>query len=151
MTSGAALRECVPHGVADQVFVGRMRSSTRSPLFTRNSQIQQYRERPQLLGIHGAAWLIIRRKQAAREAFQRGPPTCGAGAAVGGGRGGGNGDDYEDLESDEDSPPSGADAGGGQADSVLPAREWEVKASSPNFTLAQVDHDRCARAYASDR
>lgn len=78
-----------------------------------------------------------------REAFQRAPvKVC---IRTGNTSGGGGGDvDDEDPDPDEDSPPSGPDAGGGEVDEVLPASEWEVEASSANYTLSQVDQDRCA-------
>lgn len=61
----------------------------------------------------------------------------------------GGGGNIEDLEPDEDSPPSGPDAGGGQADSILSSTEWEVQASSAHYTLSQVDQDRCGNAHFS--
>lgn len=99
---------------------------------------------------------MIRKKQAVREAFQKvpigggssttgtgttGTGTAGASAGGSGGSAGGDVDD-EDPDPDDDSPPSGPDAGGGQADAVLPSSEWEVQASSANYTLSQVDQDR---------
>lgn len=102
-------------------------------------QIQIFRERPQLLGIQGASWLIIRKTQAMRETFQRG---LLAGAGSGNGSvGGGGGDD--DLGNDDDSPPSGPDAGGGATSSLFPPAEWQVMASSAHYTVSQVDFDRC--------
>lgn len=104
-----------------------------------HAQIQVYRDRPQLLGVQGVSWLLVRKKKDARQAFQQWLP----------GEGTGNGDDQnvEDLEPDEESPPSGPDAGGGKADSMLPSTEWEVQASSVNYTLSQVDQDRYGYAH----
>lgn len=112
-------------------------------------QVQEYRGRPQLLAAGGTAWLVIRKKQAVRETFQKVPipgPTGGGSASAASGGGGGSsggGVDDEDPDPDDDSPPSGPDAGGGEADAVLPSSEWEVQASSANYTMSEVDQDRC--------
>lgn len=73
-----------------------------------------------------------------RETFQKVPIVSSTPAASADG-----GVDDEDPDPDEDSPPSGPDAGGGEADAVLPSSEWEVQASSANYTMSQVDLDRC--------
>lgn len=101
-------------------------------------QVQEYRGRPQLLAAGGAAWLVIRKKKAMRETYQK-CPIGGISSASGHGDGG---VDDEDPDPDDDSPPSGPDAGGGEADAVLPATDWEVQSSSANYTLSQVDQDR---------
>lgn len=93
-----------------------------------------------MLGIQGVSWLLVRKKKDARQAFQRWLP--GEGTGQDGGR------NVEDLEPDEESPPSGPDAGGGNADSMLPSAEWEVQASSVNYTLSQVDQDRYGYAHS---
>lgn len=74
-----------------------------------------------------------------RETFQK-VPVGGTSAAA---PAGGGGVDDQDPDPDDGSPPSGPDAGGGEADAMLPAAEWEVQASSEKFTLSQVDQDRC--------
>ncbi|CAM9417177.1 unnamed protein product [Ectocarpus sp. 6 AP-2014] len=103
------------------------------------AKVQEYRGRPQLLAAGGAAWLVIRKKKAMRETYQK-CPIGGISSASGDGDGG---VDDEDPDPDDDSPPSGPDAGGGEADAVLPATDWEVQSSSANYTLSQVDQDRC--------
>ncbi|CBJ28873.1 POT1 protection of telomeres 1 homolog [Ectocarpus siliculosus] len=103
------------------------------------AKVQEYRGRPQLLAAGGAAWLVIRKKKAMRETYQK-CPIGGISPASGDGDGG---VDDEDPDPDDDSPPSGPDAGGGEADAVLPATDWEVQSSSANYTLSQVDQDRC--------
>lgn len=74
-----------------------------------------------------------------RETFQRG---LSAGAAGGDGSVGGGGD--EDMGTDDDSPLSGPDAGGKAASSLFPPAEWQVMASSAQYTVSQVDFDRCS-------
>ena len=111
------------------------------PPRARLRQVQEYRGRPQLRAAGGAAWLVIRKKQALREAFQKVPIGVAIPAAAS--SAGGGGVDDEDPDPDGDSPPSGPDAGGGEADAVLPSSEWEVQASSTNYTMSQVDQDRC--------
>lgn len=116
--------------------------------FTATKQVQEYRGRPQLLAAGGTAWLVIRKKQAVRETFQKVPigtttsAAAASDAASGAASGGGGGVDDEDPDPDDDSQPSGPDAGGGEADAVLPPSEWEVQASSANYTMSQVDQDR---------
>lgn len=83
------------------------------------------------MGSRKGSWLVIRKNNFAREAFQRG--------VRGEGDGGG-----EDLDPDEDLPFSGPDAGGGEP--FLPAAEWKVQASSMKYTMLQVDQDRCGLA-----
>ncbi|CAM9116504.1 unnamed protein product, partial [Scytosiphon promiscuus] len=108
------------------------------------AKVQLFRGRLQLTSSGGAAWLVIRKKQVLRETFQRAPVKVCIRTGTSGCGGGGGGDvDDEDPDPDEDSPPSGPDAGGGEVDAVLPATEWEVQASSANYTLSQVDQDRC--------
>lgn len=74
-----------------------------------------------------------------RETFQRG---LSAGAAGGEGSVGGGGD--EGMGTDDDSPPSGPDAGGIAASSLFPPAEWQVMASSAQYSVSQVDFDRCS-------
>lgn len=103
------------------------------------TQVQEYKSRKQLLGVQGAcSWVIVRKKQAVREVFQKVPPGVGwtTNTVLGGH------EDADDLEPEEDSQQSGPDAGGGEVDGVLPGGEWAVVASSPNYTMEQVDQER---------
>lgn len=85
-----------------------------------------------------------------REVFQKASVGGTSATNAGGGGSVGGGVDDEDPDPDDGSPPSGPDAGGGEADAMLPAAEWELQASSEKYTLSQVDQDRCgyvAHAY----
>eukprot|EP00903_Cladosiphon_okamuranus_P021838 g20081.t1 len=104
------------------------------------AKVQEYRGRPQLLAAGSTAWLVIRRKQDLRESFLKVPI---GNAATSTATSPGGGVDDEDPDPDDDSPLSGPDAGGGEADAVLLSSEWEVQASSANYTMSQVDQDRC--------
>eukprot|EP00752_Nemacystus_decipiens_P007468 g6671.t1 len=54
------------------------------------AKVQEYRGRPQLLAAGGTAWLVIRKKQTVREAFQKVPIGMATPAAASsGGKGGG--------------------------------------------------------------
>ncbi|CAM9582258.1 unnamed protein product, partial [Discosporangium mesarthrocarpum] len=108
-------------------------------------EARSYKNRPQLVGLHGkTAWMLVRHKGAIAAVSQTGEP--GAASICGGGSvGGGGGDDSNDSGEDEEgcSPPSGPDAGGGEDSTILPSREWDVYSSSSNPTVGDVDLDRC--------
>lgn len=91
----------------------------------------------------------MHKKKTVREAFQKAFPSQdgSSSARAAGDAPNGAGSD-EDLEPDEGPQRSEPDAGGGKASSAMPGPEWEIHASSANYTIYQSDQKRCASSHS---